>query len=478
MKITITGLDARYTIEQLCSMLLPGVDGEISCRVKSADHRRSAAVTLTVLDKTTHGTARCTVPEDPHTQVNLERRMVARAVYRAICSYLGEKPEWGMLSGVRPAKLVRAHLEQGGNARGAAGFLCREYDVSPKKAALCLETGRVATELNRSFRPGDFYLYAHVPFCPTRCSYCSFITAAGDAFTRWGQDYFAKLKQELAMLQRLTEQRNMHARGIYIGGGTPAIYSADELTELTKLLQDVSGGMPEEFTVEAGRPDAITAEKLAALRRGGVTRICVNPQTMNDQTLTLIGRAHTAEDTRRAYQLARDAGFPTINCDLIAGLPGESTEDFWRSLDTIMSWEPENITVHTLALKRGSTMNAAGVHQASPAELREMLAITEESLRSAGYAPYYLYRQKYTGGGFENIGWAKPGHICRYNVAMMEEIGDIFSAGAGAVTKLTSREFARFSNPKYPAEYIAAADSFESRSAELLAYYEDNTPLI
>ncbi|MBE6936000.1 MAG: coproporphyrinogen dehydrogenase HemZ [Ruminococcaceae bacterium] len=472
MRIEITGLDARYTMEQLCSMLLPGADGDCVCRVTCRDNRRSAAVRLKVGERTTRGAARCTVPPDPHTAVNLERRMVARATYRAICDYLEERPQWGMLSGVRPAKLVRAHLEQGGSARGAAGFLRREYDVSPEKAALCLETGRVAAALNRSFRPGDFYLYAHVPFCPTRCSYCSFITAAGDAFARWGGDYFRRLLDELSMLRRLTEARGMYGRGIYIGGGTPAIYSPEELTALCAALTAACGGNPEEFTVEAGRPDAITAEKLSALRRGGVTRICVNPQTMNDRTLTLIGRAHTAEDTRRAYLLAREAGFSTINCDLIAGLPGESVGDFGESLQEILSWDPENITVHTLAIKRGSSMNAAGVRQASPEELREMLALTEDTLRAAGYTPYYLYRQKYTGGGFENIGWAKPGRICRYNVAMMEEIGDIFSAGAGAVTKLTSREFARFSNPKYPAEYLAA-DGFDARYRELLAYYGD-----
>ena len=275
------------------------------------------------------------------------------------------------------------------------------------------------------------------------------------------------------MLRRLRETREMSARGIYIGGGTPAIYSAEELSLFCRNLQDVCGGMPEEFTVEAGRPDAITAEKLTALRRGGVSRICVNPQTMNDHTLRLIGRAHTAEDTLRAYRLAREAGFDTINCDLIAGLPGESTADFRHSLDTVLALNPENITVHTLALKRGSGMNAEGARQASPDELREMLAYTEETLRAADYAPYYLYRQKYTGGGFENIGWAKKGHICRYNVAMMEEIGDIFSAGAGAVTKLTSRGFCRFSNPKYPAEYLAAEASLSQRLDELLAYYQE-----
>ncbi len=471
MNIELTGSDALYTVEQLCRMLLPSVEGSCHCRVLKRDNAVSALCRLETASGKTHAAARHKLTGDAHTDVNLERRTLARAVYRAALPHLKREPDWGMLSGVRPAKLVRAHLERGGTPRGAMTFLEREYFVSPSKAALCAKTGKIAADVHSALSEGDFSLYAHIPFCPTRCAYCSFISTAGDAFARWGKDYFRCLLAELSMLGQLREELSMRARSVYVGGGTPAVYAPDELAQFCKAVRDACGVLPEEFTVEAGRPDAITAEKLAALHTGGVTRVCVNPQTMNDATLRLIGRAHTAEDTLRAFRLAREAGFREINCDLIAGLPGETAADFRRSLDLVLSLAPENITVHTLARKRGSAFNEQHA-AATPAEvIVEMLDSAESRLTAAGYGPYYLYRQKYTGGGFENIGWTKPGHVCLYNVSMMEEIGDIFSAGSGAVTKLTSHEFTRFTNPKYPAEYIAAAGDFSARRDALLAYY-------
>lgn len=473
MKITLTGSKALYTVEQLCLMLCPDLEGVCDCHVLQRGGMLFAACRIqTASGEETRGVARRKLSGDAHTDVNLERRTLARAVYRAVLPHLDRKPEWGMLSGVRPAKLVRSHLEHGGTLQGAVAFLEREYFVSPAKALLCAKAGEIAADLHRNFQEGDFSLYAHIPFCPTRCTYCSFITSAGDAFTRWGESYFLRLLDELAMIGRFRMERSMRARSAYIGGGTPAIYDADQLLQLCKAVRDACGALPEEFTVEAGRPDAITAEKLAAFSTGGVTRLCVNPQTMNDATLRLIGRAHTAQDTVRAFHLARKAGFHEINCDLIAGLPGETASDFHHSLSQILSLSPENITVHTLARKRGSAFHELHMTATPPEEVLEMLADAEACLTAAGYTPYYLYRQKYTGGGFENIGWSKPGHTCFYNVSMMEEIGDIFSAGSGAVTKLTSHKFARLTNPKYPAEYIAAVNHISERYNALLAYYQ------
>ncbi len=275
------------------------------------------------------------------------------------------------------------------------------------------------------------------------------------------------------MLGQVRQALGLRARSVYVGGGTPAVYAPDELARFCTAVQDACGELPEEFTVEAGRPDAITPEKLAALRAGSVTRVCINPQTMNDATLRRIGRAHTAADTLRAFRLAREAGFDAVNCDLIAGLPEESVPDFQRSLDAVLELAPENITVHTLARKRGSELNELQAVATSAEEISEMLSTAQSSLTAAGYRPYYLYRQKYTGGGFENIGWTRPGHICLYNVSMMEELGDIFSAGAGAVTKLTSRAFTRFTNPKYPAAYLETAGDFSARRQALLTYYQE-----
>lgn len=473
MNVELTGSDALYTVEQLLYMLLPSAEGLCACRVTRGGGMVFARCLIRTPAGKTSGVSRHRLSGDTHTDVNLERRTLARAVYRAALPRLEHAPEWGMLSGVRPAKLVRAHLAHGGTLRGAKGFLEREYFVSSGKAALCAEAGKIAADVHRTFREGDFSLYAHIPFCPTRCTYCSFISAAGDAFQRWGDVYFQYLLAELAMLGQVRQALGLRARSVYVGGGTPAVYAPDELARFCTAVQDACGELPEEFTVEAGRPDAITPEKLAALRAGSVTRVCINPQTMNDATLRRIGRAHTAADTLRAFRLAREAGFDAVNCDLIAGLPEESVPDFQRSLDAVLELAPENITVHTLARKRGSELNELQAVATSAEEISEMLSTAQSSLTAAGYRPYYLYRQKYTGGGFENIGWTRPGHICLYNVSMMEELGDIFSAGAGAVTKLTSRAFTRFTNPKYPAAYLETAGDFSARRQALLTYYQE-----
>ena len=471
MNIELTGSNALYTVEQLCFMLLPAVEGTCICHVSRRNSMVFASCHIKTAKLETCGVSRHRLTGNVHTDVNLERRTLARAVYRAALTHLERPPAWGMLSGVRPAKLVRTYLEKGGSLRGAKSFLEREYFVSPEKAELCIEAGKVSADVHKTMSSRAIALYAHIPFCPSRCAYCSFISSAGDAFQRWGDVYLRRLLEELEMLGTVRNELDMHVHSIYVGGGTPAVYTPEELAHFCRVVKSVCRTLPDEFTVEAGRPDAITAEKLAALRTGGVTRICVNPQTMNDTTLRRIGRAHTACDTLRAFQLARNTGFDAINCDLIAGLPDETPLDFQHSLETVMELEPENITVHTLARKRGSKLNELHEAVTSAEAISEMLSFAETSLRMAGYRPYYLYRQKYTGGGFENIGWTKPGYACVYNVSMMEEIGDIFSAGAGAVTKLTSRAFTRFTNPKYPAEYIASEKDFQSRRESLLAYY-------
>lgn len=470
VKITIFGSHALYTVEQLFQMLLPDLEGTCDCRVTIKDGSIYALCHIDSHGRSTSGTGHCRLSGDAYRDVNLERRTLARAVYRAALGQMEQRPAWGMLSGVRPGKLVRAHLEKGGTLPGAVSFLENAYFVSPEKAQLCARVGKIAYDLGKSIKNGAYSLYAHIPFCPSRCTYCSFISTSGEAFSQWGAAYFEALCRELAMLGRVRETLHLRTDNIYIGGGTPAVYTPDRLSRLCEAVSLSCGTLPGEFTVEAGRPDAITAEKLKALLQGGVTRICVNPQTMHDRTLERIGRKHTALDTRRAFSLARDAGFSEINCDLIAGLPGESASDFSYSLGEVIALDPENITVHTLARKRGSAFHEQQTESTPAGDILEMLRISHDMLTQAGYEPYYLYRQKYTGGGFENIGWAKPGHICRYNVAMMEEIGDIFSAGAGAVTKLTSHAFTRFTNPKYPAEYLAAEDPL-TREKELLQYF-------
>ena len=260
-------------------------------------------------------------------------------------------------------------------------------------------------------------------------------------------------------------------RSVYFGGGTPTTLSAPQLDRLMGELEEaVDLSACVEYTVEAGRPDTITAEKLAVLRTRGCTRVSVNPQTMEDHVLRAIGRAHTADDIRRAWALVREAGFPYANMDLIAGLPLDTVEGFRRSLDQVVAMAPENVTVHTLALKKGSRIMAEGGGLPSPGEVSAMLDYAWETLRGAGYTPYYLYRQKYMSGGFENVGWCRPGGESLYNICMMEELHTILSLGAGGVTKLIdpgAGSLVRLSNPKYPKEYIDHIDAIVAQKEDI-----------
>ena len=381
-----------------------------------------------------------------------------QAFYKAGTALLGYELPWGSLTGVRPVKLPTRAMLAGKTARQAERELRDVYRVSAPRAALAVKCAQSALDVKKSLAEDGMALYIGVPFCPTRCAYCSFISADVKRSLTMVEPYVDALCREIELAGKLLRERGVHISAAYMGGGTPTTLSA---AQLHKILSCVENFLPmercSEFTVEAGRPDTITADKLETLKNHGIHRISINPQTMEGQVLQAMGRAHTPAEIVEAMELARERFGGMVNMDLIAGLPTDTLEGFQRTLDRVLDMDPDNITVHTLALKKGSRLTEEGGELPAPETVEAMLAAASRRLRDAGYGPYYLYRQKYMSGSFENVGWAKPGTICAYNIVMMEELQSVLSLGAGGITKLVDydgRKITRLNNPKYAKEYL------------------------
>ena len=390
------------------------------------------------------------------------QRLIKQSFYKAAVQLLPKKPDWGALTGIRPAKLASRALEEGLSEEETARRFREEYFVSPLRTQLAIESAQAGLAVKRSLGPEELSLYIGIPFCPTRCAYCSFVSADVKRTLKLVEPFLDALEQEIDAAAALLQRSGSVISTIYIGGGTPTTLSAQQLD---RLLSHVCSAFDlsrlREFTVEAGRPDTITAEKMQVLHRHGVDRVSVNPQTMHDHVLKAMGRDHRAADIRPAYEAVRAAGLGGVNMDLIAGLPEDSVEGFRSTLEQVLSLDPENITVHTLALKKGSKLMMEHGGLPTGAEVERMLDFAWTALRQAGYRPYYLYRQKYMSGALENIGWCKPGFEGVYNICIMEELHTILALGAGGSTKLTDPEtgkIVRITNPKYPYEYIERID--------------------
>ena len=378
------------------------------------------------------------VPDDPDPRIRaLHRRRAARrlckqTLYDLCRKTTGIHPPWGSMTGVRPTHLMLEALAEGLSPEAAVERLVSRFDVTRPKAELLAEIAMVQRRLPA---PGDTFMdvYIGIPFCTTRCAYCSF--SSGEIGNgRLVPPYMAALEKEIRACAGILRDSGRTLRALYVGGGTPTALPPEDFRHLIDLIGECFPGALE-YTVEAGRPDTITREKLRAIRDGSISRISINPQTMNDRTLQVIGRAHTAAQVREAYALAREEGIPHINMDVIAGLPGENEEDFARTMAEAVSLRPESLTVHTLAIKRSSRMSLEN----APLPEGDMTArMVENGLRTArqlGMAPYYMYRQKYMAGNLENTGYALPGHACLYNVDMMEETSHVLAMGAGGISK-------------------------------------------
>ena len=393
--------------------------------------------------------------------------LVKTTVYDAVVPFLPQAPVWGSLTGVRPAKLARGMIERGMTRGEAAVELREHFHVSPERTALTIRAAATAMEMDKTIGENDISLYVGIPFCPSRCYYCSFVSATTAQSGKLIEPYLDTLCREIEETAALVHAAGKQVQSVYIGGGTP--------TTLARLLSALENHFDfshlREYTVEAGRPDTITPEKLRVLKSAGVGRVSINPQSMNDAVLAAIGRKHGSADVLRAFDEARQAGFDEINMDLIAGLTGDTAETFAQTVDTLLNLSPENITVHTLAIKRGADLTDKAAAAAQRETVSQMLDGASHALQNAGYGPYYLYRQKFMAGGFENVGWCKPGTECFYNVSMMEELQTILSLGAGGVSKRVVREtgwIERANNPKYPLEYIQAADRLANGKKKLL----------
>ena len=477
MKLLLIGHEDRYAVEQLQLALFPlepmepmteafEGDGAVSRLIR--ENGTLSARTSICLNGVTR-TAEVEMDAADET-VSLRRRILQQSYYQAALPFLKAAPAWGALSGVRPTKLTTRCLMAGLSDEETIREMEKTYFVTPQRAKLSLDCSKATVAAAAKLGPNDISLYVGIPFCPTRCAYCSFVSRTIGKRTELMEPYLEALLKELRHTGRLLATSGKTVRTIYIGGGTPTTLTSRQMQTLLKCIResfDLSRCI--EFTVEGGRPDTLDQEKLDVIAQNGADRMSINPQTMIDSVLKACGRRHNAEDVKTAYAQAVDAGYSAINMDLIAGLPTDDFDGFKHSLDTVIAMAPANITVHTLAIKKGADLYEKRGGLSPDAEVARMVDYAEEALRAAGYEPYYLYRQKYMSGSFENVGWCRPGTACLYNIYMMEELHTIISVGGGGMNKvnLPDGRLQRFHNPKFPEQYIEMIDDVLRQKEEL-----------
>lgn len=486
MTLIIKGHSYRFEMENICRLFLP----QEKIIVSEEGQGESGVVAVTAVEKSGNTTvlsaslrlegwredAGETVGNsNPDYDKECERRLGVM-LYRLFSKLFGVSMPWGALTGVRPAKLMRNMIAQKGEEEAVHWF--REaLLVSPEKAALCCETQKNENRILSLSRPDSFSLYLSIPFCPTRCDYCSFVSHTVERAAKLIPAYVDNLCREIELTGKIAGRLGLRLETVYMGGGTPTTLSAEQLTAVLGTVErsfDLSH--IREYTVEAGRPDTVTEEKLRAIKAAGVSRISINPQTLRDEVLAAIGRRHTIGQFYEAFEMARRCGFDNINTDLIAGLPGDDYDGFCASLEGIFGLSPECITVHTLCMKRASNLV---VHHREDydgrLETARMVETSVRRLKEEGYHPYYLYRQSRAVGNTENIGWSKPGREGYYNVYTMDETHTVLACGAGGVTKLKQPDgdyIERIFNYKFPYEYNSRFHEIEQRKEQVITIYE------
>ncbi len=478
MKITLDSPINKYYVQTLSMIFFPGehfgeknreADDETEPVLYVRSEERDGAVHAYAraewLDKTCEADYAA-----EHTEDRTDERTLKLAVGGAVLSALGElmgyRPAWGMMIGVRPSKVATEMLNAGVSKTRVKKKLTSDYLVIPKKAALATEIAVTEKRIVGDGSPKDCSVYISIPFCPSRCTYCSFVSYTSKRLLGLIPQYLERLLEDIRENFELIRRLGLRVRTVYIGGGTPTILNEEQLRILLSHiagLTDVS--LLDEYTMEAGRPDTINAEKMKIAKEYGVTRVSVNPQSLCDEVLCGIGRNHSVEEFFRAFHDARNAGLKTVNVDLIAGLPGDNFKRFSATMDGILALKPENITVHTFCVKKSAEILRlnSDVYSIRGGDAGKCVDYSQIKAHQAGYIPYYMYRQKNTVGNYENVGFSMPGHEGLYNIYMMEEIHSIFAAGAGAVTKLVDhtgtygngRTIERLFNQKYPYEYLA-----------------------
>ena len=466
----------HYEMENLCRVFYPYE----SIRVLHGDEEgEDSLCVVTLLEATDDGfgisvSVGGESRECHETDYDDCEREMAVLLFEILCKKTGYTPQWGILTGVRPSKLMNTLVSQMGEEE-AVRYFKEKLLVSPQKTDLALSVAKAEEKIMSLSDEKSFSLYVSIPFCPTRCNYCSFVSHSIAQAKRLLPEYVDKLREEIRCTAEIAKSLGLRLESVYWGGGTPTTLSAEQLERICcEIEENFDLSSCREYTIEAGRADTVTPEKLQVIKRHAVTRISVNPQTFNDDVLVSIGRKHTVSDVVDVYTDAREKGFDNINMDLIAGLTGDSFESFCRSVDRAVELGPENITLHTLALKRSSAIVTGGIDVESGETANKMLSYAAEQFYSHGYLPYYMYRQSRSLGNLENVGWCKEGYECLYNIFMMEECHTILGVGAGAVIKLKEpfgRNIERIFNYKYPYEYISRFDTILERKAQIGEFY-------
>ena len=481
----------EYYIQTLCMLFFPG---EKFSAAKQTD-AESPSASVSIEESVDGITAKVNISHlvnnversffepfsDSETLDKTRKIAVGKAFFNAGKKLVGKVPQWGILTGVRPAKLALQELMNGATKAEVRSIFTKEYFVNAKKAALACDTAYLEKKIIAVAPENACSIYISIPFCPSRCSYCSFVSYTSPKLLGLLDGYLEQLCRDIAEQAALIKSLGLTVATVYIGGGTPTTLSATQLEKLLSVISenvDMSG--VEEFTVEAGRPDTITKEKLEIIKKYGATRISINTQTLNDEVLELIGRKHTAADFYRAFELARSIGIPQINTDLIAGLPGEGFGSFSSTVDEMTRLHPENLTVHTLCIKNAAdfSQKRSYIYDRGENVATKLVDYAHLAVKNAGYIPYYMYRQKNTVDNLENVGFCLPGCEGKYNIYMMEEIHSIFAIGAGAVSKLVDRKSGkidRIFEYKYPYEYLS--DENEQREKDkkekIISFYNN-----
>lgn len=473
MLIHIKGGVSGYEPENIARMFFPGAT--LTAKYVRGEDLVFAAAGRSRLAAGVRWGGQCLVRTAPLPQEGESAEFaLCSLLYELLGQATGLRMPWGKLTGVRPVRIIHDKRAAGWLEQAIRDLFVDRYDCTPERFSLALQIADLQRPIIAGRQPLDYSLYIGIPFCPSRCSYCSFVSRTIGRDQKLVQPYVDKLCEEVREMKRQAEHCGLNLKTIYIGGGTPTSLSADQLRQLMGTVRECFDlSRLEEYTVEAGRPDCTDAEKLAVIKEYGASRISINPQTFNDQVLANIGRKHSAQDILRCFDEARQVGHGNINMDLIAGLPGDTVESFAASLEQAIALDPENITVHTLTLKRASNLVIENRDEAY-ADVAAMVELANQRLADAGYRPYYLYRQKNTLKNLENTGWCKPGYEGYYNIYIMEEIHSILSAGAGGSTKLCQpggSRIERIFNYKYPAEYIDGFDEILRRKEGVSAFY-------
>lgn len=493
MKLYLDGHKLGYEMQVLCYIFFPGESAEwqemnnpsdskdfVYTRIKKhINNNYSALVMINHGGKISRSGERfySENEEETHQFARDCEYALGRAMYRAAVKITNVKPAWGILTGIRPVKLARARFEKGMTPDEIINDYQKEYYTSEEKANLCVKTALQEKKIIDLSKSNSASLYVSIPFCPSRCSYCSFISHDIKTVSKLLPQYVELLCEEIKRTGEVVKDLNLKIETIYFGGGTPTVLSAEQLrTVMDAVKKSFNTSTLLEYTIEAGRPDTITQEKLVAILEGGAERISINPQTLDDNILKAIGRNHTAKQVFDAFELAKKVGIPSINMDLIAGLEGDTAEGFNKTLDGVLSLSPEAVTVHTLAMKRASRLvtSGGGLYDARGKEVEKMLSLADSRLFENGYLPYYLYRQRNTLGGFENVGFSKPNFEGYYNIYTMDETHTILAVGGGGVTKLRQPNgnlIERVFNFKYPYEYISRFNEIIDRKKQVIDFY-------